>query len=68
MVLVNVQDMLTSREKEIIRLEAKASTNKQSADELFIREETVKKHPQNIFKELKANNKIQPLNKLNERK
>jgi DNA-binding NarL/FixJ family response regulator len=50
--------MLTSREKEIIRLVAKGSTNKQIADELFIREETVKKHLENIHRKLNAKNKI----------
>ena len=60
--------MLTGREKEIIGLVAKGSTNKEIADELFISEETVKKHLQNIFKKLNAKNKIQALFKLAENK
>jgi RNA polymerase sigma factor (sigma-70 family) len=55
---------LTVREKEIMKLVSKGSTNKEIAEKLFISEETVKKHLQNIYRKLQVKNKIQALNKV----
>ena len=56
--------MLTKREKEVLALVAKGLTRHEIANKLFISSETVKKHSQNIYKKLKAKNKIEALNKM----
>jgi two-component system nitrate/nitrite response regulator NarL len=48
------KDMLTKREKEIIRLIAQENTNIQIADKLYISEHTVEAHRKNIFRKTKA--------------
>ena len=54
---------LTAREIIILKLVSKGCTNKQIADRLFISTETVKKHLQNTYKKLGANNRIEALHK-----
>jgi DNA-binding NarL/FixJ family response regulator len=55
--------LVTRREIEIIKLVARGCTNKQIAEELFVSEETVKKHMKNIFCRLKVSNRIGALRK-----
>ncbi|MFA5535628.1 MAG: response regulator transcription factor [Bacillota bacterium] len=46
--------VLTEREKEIMVLMAKGTTNRQIAESLFISEKTVKNHVTNIFRKLEV--------------
>ena len=48
------KDMLTRREKEIIRLIVGEQTNAMIADKLFISEHTVESHRKNIFRKTQA--------------
>ena len=50
--------LLTSREREILKLIAKEFTNKQIAEELFISERTVETHRKNIFRKTGTNNLV----------
>lgn len=44
------EELLTSREREVLNLIAKEYSNKQIADKLFISERTVETHRKNIFR------------------
>lgn len=55
---------LTSREVDISRLICEGHAYKAIGDTLFISEQTVKKHVQNIFEKVGVSNKIQLVNKL----
>ena len=55
---------LTRRENEVFRFLAKGCTRRQIAKKLFISEETVKMHVKNIYKKIKAKNKIEALIKM----
>ncbi len=55
---------LTAREREIVQLIAKGKSYKQIASKLFIAENTVSKHVQNIFEKTGASNKVELINKL----
>jgi two-component system, NarL family, nitrate/nitrite response regulator NarL len=48
-------DLLTEREREILRLIAKEFSNKQMAEKLFISERTVETHRKNIFRKTNTN-------------
>lgn len=50
---------LTEREKEVLKLVAKGAKNDTIANELFVKEYTVKAHLNNIFKKLKVKNRTQ---------
>ncbi len=50
---------LTEREKEILSLVAKGKSNSQIAEELFVREVTVKTHLNSIFRKLNVTNRVQ---------
>lgn len=50
-------DLLTSREIDILRLVAGGNSNKEIASRLFITEETVKGHVKNIMSKLGANDR-----------
>ena len=52
------QKLLTSREREILKLIAKEFTNKEIAEELFISERTVETHRKNIFRKTGTNNLV----------
>lgn len=52
---------LTRREHEVLHFLAKGCTRTQIAKKLFISEETVKMHIKNIYKKVKAKNKIDAL-------
>jgi two-component system, NarL family, nitrate/nitrite response regulator NarL len=49
------RDLLTEREREILKLIAKEYSNKQMADKLFISERTVETHRKNIFRKTNTN-------------
>jgi DNA-binding NarL/FixJ family response regulator len=55
---------LTERELEVLRLVAKGNTYHMVAEQLFIGDETVKKHLSNIFKKLQVKNKVEAINKM----
>ena len=52
---------LTKREYEILQLLAKGMTREEIAKKLYISSETVKMHVKNLYKKLKAKNKIDAL-------
>ena len=56
--------MLTKREKEVLELSAKGLTRIEIAAKLFVSPETVKMHIKNIYKKIKAKNKIDALIKM----
>ena len=55
---------LTAREKEVLLLLAKGLNRDEIAAKLFISPETVKMHIKNIYKKLKAKNKVDALIKM----
>jgi DNA-binding CsgD family transcriptional regulator len=52
---------LTKREYEVVQLLAKGMTRDEIAKKLFISEETVKMHIKNLYKKIKAKNRIDAL-------
>lgn len=52
-------EMLTQREKEVLKLVAKGASNHEIAEKLILREVTVKTHMNSIFKKLKVSNRTQ---------
>lgn len=52
---------LTKRENEILQLLAKGMNRNEIAGGLFISDETVKMHIKNLYRKLKAKNKIDAL-------
>lgn len=50
---------LTSKEKEVLEMVAKGASNKKIAEEMFVKEVTVKTHMNSIMKKLKAANRTQ---------
>jgi len=57
---------LSHRELDVLRLVAKGFPYKHIADQLFISEQTVKKHMNNTFVKLQVKNKIEAINKMKE--
>ena len=60
---LKTKTVLTPREAEVMQHVKNGLRNKDIASELNISTETVKKHLQNIFVKLNADNKIQAINK-----
>lgn len=54
----NELKLLTSREREVLKLIAKEYTNKLIAEELFISERTVETHRKNIFRKTQTNSLV----------
>ena len=52
---------LTKREQEVLQLLSQGMTREEIAAKLFISAETVKMHIKNIYRKLKAKNKIDAL-------
>lgn len=52
---------LTEREREVLTMAAKGSSNKDIADKLYVKEVTVKTHLNNIFKKLKVTSRTQAI-------
>ncbi len=63
---ISTQFNLSDRELEVLRLVSKGFPYRQIADQLFISQETVKKHMSNIFSKLQVKNKIEAINKTKE--
>lgn len=57
------EDLLTSREKEVLYLLSKGRFYKEIATELFISIETVKSHCRNIYEKLHVSSKTEAINK-----
>ena len=55
---------LTARENEVLLLLARGMNREEIAAKLFISPETVKMHIKNIYKKLKAKNKVDALIKM----
>lgn len=55
---------LTPRENEVLLLLAKGMNRDETANKLFISPETVKMHIKNIYRKIKAKNKIDALIKM----
>ena len=55
---VNI-DALTPKEKEVLALVAKGASNQEIADQLYVRDVTVKTRLNSIFKKLKVTNRTQ---------
>ncbi|HUR10262.1 MAG TPA: response regulator transcription factor [Flavitalea sp.] len=56
--------LLSNREKEILELLAKGLLYKEIAGQLFISQETVRKHVYHIYEKLHVNNRVEAINKL----
>jgi len=56
--------LLTPREKQVLFLLSKGFTYKKISEPLKVSPETIKKHLKNIYKKLKAKNKIEALIKV----
>ena len=54
-----VNEMLTRREVEVLRLMADGRTNQQIADELVISQGTVKSHVKRVLRKLHATNRAE---------
>jgi DNA-binding NarL/FixJ family response regulator len=52
------KELLTAREREILRLVASGSTNKETAQALFISEKTVRSHLNSIFRKLQVTRRV----------
>ena len=61
--IVQPNNLLTGRECEILKGIAKGLTNKQIGEELFVSENTVKKHVNNIYFKLEVNRRTQAVAK-----
>jgi DNA-binding NarL/FixJ family response regulator len=57
----NIEDCLTHREMEVLRLLANGGTNKEIGEALFISEKTVKSHLHSIFKKLNVSRRLQAI-------
>lgn len=56
-------NVLSNREKEILELLAKGMLYKEIAGQLFISQETVRKHVYHIYEKLHVNNRVEAINK-----
>lgn len=56
---ISNKNLLTTREKEVLKLVTQGANNKEIAEKLVLREVTVKTHLNSIFKKLKVTNRTQ---------
>jgi LuxR family transcriptional regulator of csgAB operon len=61
---ISTDAKLTKRENEVLHFLTRGCTRSQIAKKLFISDETVKMHIKNIYRKLKAKNKIDALIKM----
>lgn len=64
---VDVSQLISEREKEVLTLLSEGLIYKEIAERLFISHETVKQHIKHIYQKLHVQNKIEALNKLHSR-
>lgn len=64
--VVNANGILTDRETEILKGIARGLTNKEIGESLFVSENTVKKHVNNIYFKLDVNRRTQAIAKAKE--
>lgn len=62
----NPNDLLTERETELVTLIARGLSNKEIADRIFVSENTVKKHLNNIYTKLDVSRRTQAVLKAKE--
>lgn len=60
---IKAREVLTVRERLILKMVAEGCTNQQVADRLLISVDTVKKHLKNSYKKLGVHNRLQALHK-----
>jgi DNA-binding NarL/FixJ family response regulator len=65
---IGLQEPLTKRELDVLRLMSAGLTNKQIADRFSLSEGTVKNHSVNIFGKLQVKNRVQAITVASERK
>ena len=58
--------LLTTRETELLQLLAQGFSNKEIAEQIFVSENTVKKHLANIYRKLEVSRRTQAVNKARE--
>ncbi len=58
------EEILTDREREVLKLLTKGFIYKEIASEINVEYETVKKHIQNIYSKLHVQNKVEAINKV----
>jgi DNA-binding NarL/FixJ family response regulator len=56
-----IEQVLTPREQEILRILTQGATNKEIAEQLFICEKTVKSHLNSIFKKLNVRRRLEAI-------
>lgn len=56
-----IEEILTPREQDILRILMKGATNKEIAEQLFICEKTVKSHLNSIFKKLNVRRRLEAI-------
>lgn len=56
---INSKNILTKREKEVLKLMAKGENNIKIAEELSVSVNTIKAHISKIFEKLKVNDRVQ---------
>lgn len=65
---LSLKDILTEQETRIVRLISDGLSNKEIADQLNIKAETVKSHIKNVYRKLNVNNRVQALQRAKELK
>lgn len=64
----NVQNILTHREVEVLKLVAEGNANKLIGEKLFISEKTVKNHLHNVYEKLEVKDRVQAITKAREKR
>jgi two-component system response regulator DegU len=63
-----VQNILTPREVEVLKLVSEGNANKIIGEKLFISEKTVKNHLHNIYEKLEVKDRVQAITKARDKK
>jgi DNA-binding CsgD family transcriptional regulator len=63
---VPANDLLTARESEVLSCLAEGLSNREIAERLFISENTVKKHLNNLYTKLEVNRRVQAVGRARE--
>ena len=65
-ITTQANDILTTRETELLALIAQGMSNKEIAEKVFVSENTVKKHLANIYRKLDVSRRTQAVSKARE--